>query len=139
MNQRVSCLAPLFIDLHQEKQRTGPADFQSLSCFNSLYYRCLLRSQNSDFSLFNGKQSYMCFIYTVTWQELQLDGTYFQRGQRQGLGNIFQIMLTACSHVKLQELKATDKRGLLFARPAGPHGFIYIVTLGCDVGLRLKV
>lgn len=65
--------------------------------------------------------------------------TYFQRGQRQDFGNIFQIILTVCSHVKLQEFKATEETGLLFVRPAGPHGFIYIAPLGYDVGLRLKV
>lgn len=81
----------------------------------------------------------MCFIYTTTWQELQLDVTYFQRGQRQDFGNIFQIILTVCSHVKLQEFKATEEMGLLFVRAARPHGFVYVVTLGCDVGLRLKV
>lgn len=81
----------------------------------------------------------MCFIYTTTWQGLQLVMTYFQRGQRQDCGNIFHIILTVCSHVKLQEFKATEEVGLLFVRPAGPHGFIYIVTVGCDVGLRLKV
>lgn len=41
--------------------------------------------------------------------------------------------------MKLQEFKATEEMRLLFVRPAGPHGFIYIVTLGWDVGLRLKV
>lgn len=81
----------------------------------------------------------MCFICTTMWQELQLDMTYFQRGQRQHFGNIFQIILTVCCHVKLQEFKATEEMGLLFVRPAGPHGFIYIITLGCDVELRLKV
>ena len=87
----------------------------------------------------NRKQSCMCFIYTVMWQELQLDVTYFQRGQRQAFGNIFQIILTVSSHVKLQAFKATGETRLLFVRPARPHGFIYIITLGCDVGLRLKV
>lgn len=76
----------------------------------------------------------MCFIYTTTWQELQLDMTYFQRGQSQDFGNIFQIILTVCSHVKLQEFKAAEEMGLLLVRPTGPHGFIYIVTLGCGVG-----
>ena len=87
----------------------------------------------------NGKQSCICFIYTVMWQDLQLDVTYFQRGQRQAFGNIFQIILTVCSHVKLRELKAIEEKGLRFVSPAQPHGFIYIASLGCDVGLRLKV
>lgn len=60
----------------------------------------------------------MCFIYTVMWQELQLDGTYFQKGQRQGFGKRFQVILTVCSHVKLQEFKATGEMRLLFVRPA---------------------
>ena len=81
----------------------------------------------------------MCFIYTVMWQELQLDGTYFQKGQRQGFGNRFQVILTVCSHVKLQEFKATGEMRLLFVRPARPHGFIYIIPLGYDVGLGLEV
>ena len=80
----------------------------------------------------------MCFIYTVMWQELQLDGTYFQKGQRQSFGNRFQIILTVCSHVKLQEFKATGEMRLLFVRPARPHGFIYIIPLGCDVGAEVK-
>lgn len=59
----------------------------------------------------------MCFICTTDGRALQLDMTYFQKGQRQDFGNIFQIILTVCSHVKLQEFKATKEMGLLFVRP----------------------
>lgn len=81
----------------------------------------------------------MCLNCTTTWQEVQLDMSYFQRRQRQEFGNILQIILTGCSHVKLEGFKVEEEMRLLFVRDAGPHGFIYIVALCCNMGLRLKV
>lgn len=63
----------------------------------------------------------------------------FPKRLRQDFGNIFQIILTICSHGKLQKSKATEETGLVFVRPAGPQGFIYFFTLSGGVELRLKV
>jgi hypothetical protein len=89
--------------------------------------------------LIENKVKCVSTILHTMWQELQLDITYFQRRQRQEFENIFQIILTVCSHVKLQEFKAAEEMRRLFVRTAWPHVFIYIAALGCDGGLRLKV